>query len=435
MLDQVSEFIESYSDRAKRIRREFHQIPETGWEEYLTTWNIYQYLLKLDIDFNFVIGRELLESTSRLGLPSEDVLKEAHQRLVNAGADQGFIDRVSDGHTGLMAIFDTGKKGSNSVYRFDIDGLPMSEALESKHFPAAEGFSSGFDGKMHACGHDCHISIGLGVAEFLSQNKSRMTGKIHLLFQPAEEGCRGARAVADKGWMNNVDYFLSGHVGIEALPVGTVVIKTGEMLATRKLDVQFSGRSSHAANNPQDGSNALLAGASSALGLHGISRHSGGGSRVNVGTLNAGAGRNIIADKATMMVELRGENDDINNYMFEQAKNVIAGAAMMHGVDYQLEMVGEAMAGHCDSDFSEQIKSAIEGSPEVKNIIPLANLRASEDASILMNAVQQGGGKATYMMFCSPTKGGHHHREFDIDEAAMDVAIDVFARAMLSLNG
>ena len=435
MSDSVASNIEIYAEEVRELRRQFHQIPETGWEEYLTTWHIYQFLNKLEVNFDFVVGKELLASDSRLGLPEAAAIEKAHIRLLDVGADSDFINKVEGGHAGLMAIYDTGNTGPNTLFRFDIDALPIEESNDDGHFPAQEKFQSVLSGNMHACGHDSHIAIGLGFARFLESVQSQLTGKIYLLFQPAEEGCRGARAVADKGWLNNIDYLLTGHVGIEDHPIGTVAVATGEMLATSKLDVSFSGRSAHAANNPQEGQNALLAAASTALGLHGISRHSAGSSRVNVGSMTAGSGRNIIADSAEMLVELRGENNQIHDYMLERAREVISGAAMMHGVEYQLELAGQALAGNCDKDLADRIADVIEQSPNVVKVLPELLLRASEDATILMDAVQQRGGKATYLMFCSPTKGGHHHCEFDTDENVLGVAVDVMARALIDLNG
>ncbi len=430
-----SDFVSANKEKYTAIRRFFHQIPEPGWEEYLTTWHIYQHLKKLDVPFTFTIGKDLLNSDSRLGLPSEQVLLAAYRRLEQAEADTGFIEKIAGGHTGLMVTLESGRPGPNSLFRFDIDGLPVREADSERHIPVKAGFQSTHPGYMHACGHDGHITTGLALAEFIALNQDSLNGRIQLLFQPAEEGGRGAKAVADRGWMKDVDYFVSGHIGISQYPVGTVSARTCDMLATSKLDIRFSGRSSHAANNPQEGRNALLAAASCVLGLHGISRHSDGGSRINVGTLNAGSGRNIIADKAEMMVELRGENDEINAFMLDQAKKVTEGSALMHGVEHELLLVGHALAASCDEPLAERIENVLKSSPVVTDVVHQLPLKASEDASVLMDAVQKSGGQATYLMFCSPTCGGHHNPEFDFDESVLSITMDVMARSLLALNG
>ena len=435
MSDPVTPFIQSFADEARALRRQFHKIPETGWTEYLTTWKIYQFFKSLNVGFDLIMGRELLDANARMGVPGKKHLKAARERLVCAGADHWFVEMIDGGYTGLMAVYDTGKPGPDTVIRVDIDGLPIYETQDEDHLPNSEEFASRIKGNMHACGHDNHITIGLGVAKFIEQHGALLTGKIRLLFQPAEEGCRGASAIVAKGWMQGVNYLISGHVGIEQRPVGSVAVKALEMLATSKIDVEFSGRAAHAGNNPEDGRNALLAAASGALGLHGISRHAEGGSRVNVGSLNAGSGRNIVADYAKMMVELRGENDKIHNYMFDRAMEVVAGAAVMHGVDHKVEVSGKAPAGVCDDALAEQLMIALCDNPKVKEVWPELGLRASEDVSTLMHAVQMQGGKSTYLIFCSPTSGGHHHCEFDVDEEVLDVAIGAMATSLLSING
>ena len=435
MSDPVNPFIRSFAQDAIKLRRQFHQIPETGWAEYLTTWRIYQFFQSLNLGFDLVYGRELVDEGARMGMPRPKVLKAARERLVMAGADPYFIEMVDGGFTGLMAIYDTGKSGPDSMFRFDIDGLPICESMSEDHFPFREGFASEIEGNMHACGHDNHIAIGLGLAKFIDQNSHGLTGKIRLLFQPAEEGCRGGHAIVSRGWMKGVDYFVSGHVGIEQRAVGTVSVKAREMLATSKLDIEFTGRAAHAGNNPEDGRNALMAAANCAINLHAISRHAGGGSRVNVGSLKAGCGRNIVADKGVMMVELRGENNEIHDFMYDRAMEVVSGSAIMHGVESKVTVAGKAPAGICDEALAEQLMLAVCESPKVKEVWPELYLRASEDSSTMMNAVQQEDGKATYFIFCSPTKGGHHHPEFDVEEGVLDVGIDSMIRSLLSING
>lgn len=97
-------------------------------------------------------------------------------------------------------------------------------------------------------------------------------------------------------------------------------------MATTKFDVQFSGVAAHAGGKPEDGRNALLAAAQAALALHAIAPHSAGASRVNVGVMQAGTGRNVVPSSALLKVETRGETDAINQYVFERAKQAISQA-------------------------------------------------------------------------------------------------------------
>jgi aminobenzoyl-glutamate utilization protein A len=103
-----------------------------------------------------------------------------------------------EGLTGCVAVFDSGRPGPTLGLRFDIDCVNVSETTAADHIPDKEGFASTNPGYMHACGHDGHMSIGLGVAQWLVANRDRLKGRVKLLFQPAEEGVRGARPMAER---------------------------------------------------------------------------------------------------------------------------------------------------------------------------------------------------------------------------------------------
>lgn len=98
-------------------------------------------------------------------------------------------------------------------------------------------------------------------------------------------------------------------------------------MATTKLDVTYRGVASHAGGRPEEGRNALLAAAQATLGLHAIPRHSAGSSRINVGVLQAGAGRNVVPSRATLKVETRGSTNAVNDFVYQQVLKVIEGAA------------------------------------------------------------------------------------------------------------
>jgi len=113
--------------------------------------------------------------------------------------------------------------------------------------------------------------------------------------------------------------FIALHLGL-GVPQRSFVAGAGGFLASSKLDITYRGVAAHAGGAPQDGKNALLAAASAALNLHAIPRHSAGASRINVGELHAGSGRNIIADHATLKIETRGANASVNDYLEAEAR-------------------------------------------------------------------------------------------------------------------
>ena len=117
-----------------------------------------------------------------------------------------------------------------------MDCNDVEECDTADHRPLESGFQSLHAKEMHACGHDGHVTIGLGLAKLISEHKEEMAGTIKLIFQPAEEGVRGARAMVAKGIVDDVDYMFGGHIGFKATQSDSLVCLTGGFLATTKLD-------------------------------------------------------------------------------------------------------------------------------------------------------------------------------------------------------
>ncbi len=110
-----------------------------------------------------------------------------------AGAPEKWLAPFEGGFTGIVATLNTGRPGPTLAFRVDMDALDLSEALDESHRPFRDGFASCNPGMMHACAHDGHTTIGLGLARVLKQNEAQLNGTLKLIFQPAEEGTR-ARA-------------------------------------------------------------------------------------------------------------------------------------------------------------------------------------------------------------------------------------------------
>jgi aminobenzoyl-glutamate utilization protein A len=285
---------------------------------------------------------------------------------------------------------------------------------------------------MHACGHDGHTTIGLGLAHLLKQNEAQLSGTIKLIFQPAEEGTRGARAMVAAGALDGVDYFTAVHIGT-GVPDGTVICGSDNFMATTKFDVRFTGVAAHAGGKPEDGRNALLAAAQAAIGLHSIAPHSEGASRVNVGVMQAGTGRNVVPATALLKVETRGETEAINQYVFERAKSVINGATAMYGVRSEMRLMGAATSSSPSPAWVDYLREQAYQVAGVKQAIDkVAAPAGSEDATLMMARVQQNGGLASYMVFGTTLSAGHHNEKFDFDEQVMLVAIETLARSALN---
>ncbi|HCL78960.1 MAG TPA: peptidase M20 [Synergistaceae bacterium] len=310
--------------------------------------------------------------------------------------------------------------------------MDVAEARDEKHRPFREGFASLNENAMHACGHDAHATIGLALAEILAERKEELSGTFRLIFQPAEEGVRGGRAVAESGVLKGVDYFLSAHVGM-GVPSGTVAPECGDFLCTTKFDLTYTGTSAHAGGAPNEGRNALLAAATAALGFAAIPPHKDGATRLNVGVLQAGSGRNVIPAKALMKVETRGLTGALNSYVYDRAMEVASGVASMYGVAMGLEKMGEAVDAESDDELVRLVADRAARIDGVGTVAPRVSLGGSEDVSWLMSTVQSAGGKAVYFVLGADIAAGHHNEYFDLDERVLAYGPALFAELALAL--
>lgn len=432
MIDRLNTFIQSITDDLIKTRRELHEYPEVAWTEYVTTYKLAQELEKLD--FELTVGREALVSGERMGIPSPAESLENEERAQQMGVPEAWIEKMQGGHTGLVAELDTDRPGKHVVMRFDIDALPIKEAQDQAHAPFEKGFHSKRNGVMHACAHDGHAAIGIGVAHFLRQFKDELTGRFTLLFQPGEEGGRGAKPMVEKGWLDEADFFLSGHIGVQSRPVGEISATTTNFLASTKINVIYRGKSAHSGLEPNKGRNALLAAASASLHLSGITRHADGATRINVGKLEAGTGRNIVADYARMELETRGATTALNEgYMVKEALRIIKASAALYDLKVDIDIVGSAPSVECNEEWVDIVEKACAPSTFITKVIPALPLGASEDATFMLERVRSKGGLATYMIFGTPLPAGHHHPSFDFDEKVIPTAVESIALVLLNI--
>ena len=415
-------------------RRDFHKYAETGWLEMRTSSLIARQLT--DLGYEVLTGSDVCNPEDRMGVPSEEVLEKNYQRAKEQGADPEFLERTKGGMTGVIGILRCGE-GPTMAMRFDIDALGVFESKEAIHRPTAEGFASVNYGMMHACGHDGHATIGLGVARVLMAIKDQLHGTVKLIFQPAEEGVRGAKPIVDKGHLDGVQYFLGSHL-TNKKPEDPRHMVPGccGSLATTKLDVIYRGLAAHAGGGGFNGKNALVAAANAVMNLYAIPRHSGGASRINVGTLVAGSGRNVIADEAKMELEVRGSNTQVNDYMYEKACRILENSARMYDVEMDLKITGAAESCTSDEDFCQQIRQVCTEHLGLNlNDQLLLHVGGSEDVSYMVNRVQNQGGKASFMRIMTVFYGSGHNRNYDFDEAVLAYGVKAFAGMVYNLLG
>lgn len=407
-------------------RRDFHRHAESGWTEFRTSALIAERLEKLG--YQIALGTDILTADERMGLPPADELEICYQRAIRQGGPQKFMLPMRGGYTGVVAELDCGP-GPAIGYRFDLDALPLQESQDLVHRPFREQFASINDGVMHACGHDGHAAIGLGLAQLLVQYREQLQGRFRLIFQPAEEGVRGAKAMVSAGVVDDLDVIIGCHVYSGWAP-GEYSPGMGGYAATQKLDAWIRGKPAHAGGSPQLGRNALLAAATAVLNLYAIGRHAEGPTRINVGRLEAGLGRNVIPEEAHLVLETRGSNSSLNSYMTERAVRILQTAAEMYDCSLEIIPMGSAPSAESDPALRAIVEQLVRELGQT--VVAYESRGGSEDFTYLMNRVQANGGMAVNIGIGADLQGisstdelaaerifGHHTREFDFDETVL----------------
>lgn len=441
IVHELIQQVEQYEDELIALRRQFHQYPEIGWLEFYTTGTILQYLKKYDIPFFY--GKDVVNAKYLLGR-EEEKIPNACERACELGIEEELLQNM-EGITGAVAVIKGKKKGKVIVLRFDIDGLCQVETTALDHEPQKEGFASKNVGCMHACGHDGHIAMGLILARILYENREKWNGEIRIIFQPAEEEVRGAKSFAKGCMINGVDYFLSGHLGLDNKSK-ELVLGTYGFLATTKMDVRFIGESAHAGASPECGKNALLCACHAVMSLQTLCQDSRGVSRINVGVIQAGTARNVIAKEATIQMEIRGETGKIERDLYEKVIHCIKGCCMIYGCEYEIEIKGQAPDATSDQEFvnkakqalckanlwSEEVNKQCTKSP-IETLYETKTFKASEDVTYFMTEVQKQKGQALYLGIGANTKAPHHSASFDFDEFSLCLGVKTYLAIVTEL--
>lgn len=409
------------------IRRDLHRYPEEGWKEFRTTALVAEELD--DRGFDIHLGPDAVDPDERLGVPSEDELTAALERARSLGAPEAYLEQM-DGITGLVAVKEYGD-GPVVGVRVDMDALARQEAMGDDHRPAREGFASEHPGEMHACAHDGHTAIGLGIARELDEHGG-FDGTLKLFFQPAEEGGRGGKPMSETDLLDDVDRMLALHLGLGE-ETGTIVAGYDRPLSNAKLDVTFHGEPAHAGGEPHAGKNAAQALGTAIQNLYAIPRHGEGKTRINVGQVHSDNAQNVISEESELRVEVRGGTADLNEYMLRKARNVVDHAAGMHECTHNESLYGKTTTFDCDESMVRAVGDAAESVASVTQIKDRMDFGGSEDASFLIRKVQEHGGEATYIGIGASNTAGHHTAYFDIDEESLEVGVDVTCETLRSL--
>lgn len=253
-------------------------------------------------------------------------------------AEMGLTVQTGVAGNGVVGVLTGGKPGPTVVHRADMDALPITETRDVP-------YKSQNPGVMHACGHDIHTAVGLGVAKLLSQRRASLRGTVKFLFQPAEEGPPageegGARLVVREGVLTPAPAAVFGLHVAPQLPVGTMGWRAGPMMAAAdRFVLTVHGKSAHGAQ-PQHGVDAVYVGAQVVTGLQAVvSRQQDARAPLvlTIGSFHAGNRFNIIAADAVMEGTVRTLDPDTHARSQAAIGKVVGGITTAYGARYALD--------------------------------------------------------------------------------------------------
>ena len=390
MYQKVKEMVDVIYPQLVSIRRDLHQHPELGLEEYRTSALILDYLKQWNINVTQLIGE-----------------------------------------TAIVGLIE-GKAGDKTIgLRADMDALPIEEKTGAP-------YASLIPGKMHACGHDVHTTILLGAAYVLSKLKNEYRGNVKLFFQPAEETVGGAKMMIEAGCMHHpkVDHVLGLHVR-PTLEVGEIGIHYGKChAASDTITITIHGKQAHGAY-PQDGIDAILIASHVIVALQSlVSRNLSPfeSAVLSLGMIEGGTAGNIVCNKVTIRGTLRTLDQKTRLFMKKRIVEVAENTA-------------KAFLGSANVDIEEGYAPLINAHAITDVVCHTAEKLVGEDNVIIMDHPSLGVEDFAYFAEAVPScfyslgtsnkaKGIQstlHENTFDIDEEAIKVGVCLQVLSTLNL--
>ncbi len=393
MPDHLKDRISGIKDWLVEIRRTMHVHPELGFEEVETSKLVSEWLEK----FGLQVRRGLAK-------------------------------------TGVVGLLQGTEPGKTVALRADMDGLPLDEA---NFVP----YASKIKGKMHACGHDAHVAILLGVARVLSSVRDQVKGNIKWIFQPAEEGGSGGKLMVDGGILENpkVDAIFSSHV-FPSLSFGRIGIYEREgCAAENRFTITIIGKGGHGAY-PHLSKDPILAAGHLITQIHSIvSRDINpiDSGVITVGRINGGTASNIIPDEVELVGTVRSLTPSVREALKSGIERVTRGVADSFGMDYRFDFEYGYPVLMNDPTMSGLVASVCSEAIGKENVEVLKPTMGAEDFAYYLEKVP---GALFRLGIRNEGKGiiyPCHSSRFDIDEEVLPFGVEMFVRIIdkyLGLN-
>lgn len=348
-------------------------------------------------------------------------------------SELGYEVQTGIGKTGVVAILEGENPAHGEVLllRFDMDALPIREAVDVP-------YRSLNDGVMHACGHDAHTSIGLGVAELLARHRAEWAGAAKFIFQPAEETVEGALAMINDGVLQAPapTRALSMHVDSK-MPCGKLGVTDGPIMAsTDDFLVILRGRGTHG-SMPHQGADPIVAAAQMITALQTIvSRNVSpmDAAVVSVGTIHGGAAQNIIPDAVEFSGTMRSYKEPVTAMLRERVQSIVTAMASAMGVEATVTFSDHVTPSVVNDPATTAIVRAVAQTlAGAQNVLTDYRLAWAEDAAYYL---QRMPGTFVFVGAGNAEKGitePHHSPRFQIDEDALPLATALLAASAIEL--
>tara|TARA_R100000697_G_scaffold57537_1_gene70726 strand:- start:1528 stop:2928 length:1401 start_codon:yes stop_codon:yes gene_type:complete len=344
-------------------------------------------------------------------------------------------------HTGVMGILKGGKPGPVVGLRADIDALPVIERTDVPFKSTVMGEYQGNEvGVMHACGHDTHIAILMGVAQILTEMKDDLQGTVKFIFQPAEEGAPkgeegGAELMVKEGVLKNpdVEAIFGLHISDDT-PVGELEYRPkGIMASVNSFDIKVTGKQAHG-SAPWAGIDPIVTSAQIINNIQTIVSRSMPLTRqaavVTVGVINGGVRNNIIPEEVTMQGTIRALDEEMRQLIFKRLKTVVQNTAESNGATAELTINKGYPITYNDPELTAQMLPTLVETAGKENVKLINAITGAEDFSFFQNEIPGlyffVGGKAP-----GREASGHHTPDFYIDESGLKLGVRTMSNLVI----
>src|SRR6202048_79151 len=362
-----------------------------------------------------VAARRDLHAHPELGFEEHRTSAMVADRL----RELGFEVHTGIGVTGVVGVLKGARPGKTIMLRADMDGLPIDEENDVPYHSQAPE-------RMHACGHDGHVAMLLGAARIVMSRRDEVAGTVCFLFQPAEEGKGGAKAMVDDGVLERfgIERAYGLHLA-SAHPAGQVGFREGAFYASSdSIEITVEGKGGHGASPHQTVDPVYVASQFVVAVQQIVSRNIDPiePAVVTIGAFNGGTTHNVIPSRVKLLGTVRAFDAGVRAKMAERIERVLRGICESSGATYAFEYLWRYPVTSNDVEQTRYARALARRVAGDEHVADVPKLMGAEDFSFFAERVPA-------CFFTIGSNGGparscpHHHARFDIDESALQTGV------------